>query len=168
MFKKIGSIADFNGPVLVDRILTNSITVAVMDSVKTTAGFAALGTTGARVLGHVESIVGADGLTPVKDGTYLGNFASTYAVASNNQTVAQVRARVDVSQNSFYSAELDAAVGTTTGSNLAGKTFDIVDEDTLDESTVLETTAQYYSHGLDRNNTAQVVVNILESEVFGF
>lgn len=168
MFKKIGSIADFNGPVLVDRILTNSITVAVMDSVKTASGFAALGTTGARVLGHVESIVGADGLTPVKDGTYLGNFASTYAVASNNQTVAQVRARVDVSQNSFYSAELDAAVGTTTGSNLAGKTFDIVDEDTLDESTVLETTAQYYSHGLDRNNTAQVVVNILESEVFGF
>lgn len=168
MFKKIGSLADFNGPVLVDRILTNSITVAVMDSVKTASGFAALGTAGARVLGHVESLVGADGLTPVKDGSYLGNFASTYAVASNNQTVAQVRARVDVSFNSLYSAELDAAAGTTTGSNLAGKTFDLVDEDTLDESTVLESTAQYYSHGLDRNNTAQVVVNVLESEVFGF
>ncbi len=137
-------------------------------SVKTASGFAALGTTGARVLGHVESLIGADGLTPVKDGTYLGNFASTYAVASNNQTVAQVRARVDVSQNSLYSAELDAAAGTTTGSNLAGYTFDLVDEDSLDESTAAATTAQYYSHGLDRRNTAQVEVNILESEVFGF
>jgi len=168
MFKKIGSLADFNGPVLVDRILTNSITVAVMDSVKTASGFAALGTAGARVLGHVESLVGTDGLTPVKDGSYLGNFASTYAVASNNQTVAQVRARVDVSQNSLYSAELSAAAGTTTGSNLAGKTFDLTDKDTLNEASVLETTAQYYSHGLDRRNTAQVEVNILESEIFGF
>lgn len=168
MFKKIGTLGEFGGPILVDRILTNSITVAVMDSVKTASGFAALGTTGARVLGHVESIVGADGLTPVKDGTYLGNFASTYAVASNNQTVAQVRARVDINTSSLYSAELDAAAGTTTGSNLAGKTFDLVDEDSLDESSVLETTNQYYSHGLDRRNTAQVEVNILESEVFGF
>lgn len=168
MFKKIGSIAGYNAPLLVDRVLTNSITVAVMDSVKTASGFAALGTTGARVLGHVESIIGQDGLTPVKDGTYLGNFASTYAVAANNQTVAQVRARIDVSQSSLYSAELDAAAGTTTGSNLAGKTFDIVDEDSLDESSVLETTGQYYSHGLDRNLTTQVVVNVLESEVFGF
>lgn len=156
------------GPILVDRILANSIVVAPGYSVKTASGFAALGTAGARVLGHVESLIGADGLTPVKDGTYKGNLGETYTAASNNQTVAQVRARVDVSTSSLYSAELDAAAGTTAGSNLAGKNFDLVDKDTLDESTVAETTAQYYSHGLDRNNTAQVVVNILESEVFGF
>lgn len=181
MFKKIGSIAEFNGPVLVDRVLKNSITVAVMDSVKTASGFVLLGTTGARVLGHVESIVGQDGLTPVKDGTYLGNFASTYATASDNQTVAQIRARVDVSTYSLYSAELDAAAGTTTGSNLGGVYFNIVDEDTLDESTVVESlfsltegtpnvvsVMQYYSLGLDRNKTTQVVAKITNSEVFGF
>lgn len=168
MIQKIGSLGRFGGPILVDRILTNSISVAVGDSVKTASGFAALGTTGARVLGHVVSFIGKDSLTPVKDGTYLGNPGEVYAVASNNQTVAQVRAQIDIDTASLYSAELDAAVGTTTGSNLAGKTFDLADEDTLDESTVAETTAQYYSHGLDRNNTAQVVVNILESEVFGF
>lgn len=171
MIQKIGTLGRFGGPLLVDRILTNSITVAVGDSVKTASGFAALGTAGARVLGHVESLVGADGLSPVKDGTYLANIGETYAVASDNQTVGKVSARVDIDQNSLYSAELDAAVGTTTlagGSGAAGKTFDLVDEDTLDESTSAETKQQYYSHGIDRNNTAQVVVNILESEVFGF
>ena len=168
MIHKIGTLGRFGGPILVDRILTNSITVAISDSVKTASGFAALGTAGARVLGHVESLIGRDGLTPVKDGTLLQNPGATYAVASDNQTVAQVSARVDVDQFALYSAELDAAAGTTTGSDLAGKNFDLVDEDTLDESSVVETTAQYYSHGLDRNDTDQVMVNILESEVFGF
>jgi hypothetical protein len=168
MIQKIGTLGNAGGPLLVDRIVTNSVAISVGYSVKTTAGFVALGTAGARVLGHVESLVGKDGLTPVKDGSYLGNPGEVYTVASDNQTVAQVRARVDVDQRSLYSAELDAAAGTTSGSNLAGKNFDLVDKDTLDESTVAETTAQYYSHGLDRNNTAQVVVNILESEVFGF
>lgn len=168
MIHKIGTLGQFGGPILVDRIVTNSVTIAVSDSVKTASGFAALGTAGARVLGHVVSLVGKDGLSPVKDGTYLGNPGEAYSVESDNQTDKMIRAIVDVDQSALYSAELDATVGTTTGSNLAGKNFDLVDEDTLDESTVAETTAQYYSHGVDRNNTAQVVVNILESEVFGF
>lgn len=167
MIHKIGSLGRFGGPLLVDRIITNSVTVAIADSVRTASGFLALGTTGSRVLGHVESFIGQDGLTPTKDGTLLQNLGATFTAASNNQTVAQVRARVDVDQLGLYSAELDAAIGTTTGSGFAGRTFDLVDEDTLDESTVAETTQQYYSHGIDRNNTAQVVVNIYESEVFG-
>lgn len=168
MIRKIGSLGRFGGPLLVDRIIGNSVTVAISDSVKTASGFAALGTAGARVLGHVESVIGADGLTPVKDGTLLQNPGATYAAAANNATVAQVRVRVDVDTASLYSAELDVAVGTTTGSNLPGYTFDLESEDKLDESDAAESTQQYYSHGLDRNNTANVVVNILESEVFGF
>lgn len=168
MIHKIGTLGQCGGPILVDRIITNSVAIAVSDSVKTASGFLALGTTGARVLGHVVAFVGRDGLTPVKDGTYLGNPGEVFTATSSNQTVAMVKAVVDVDQSALYSAELDAAAGTTTGSNLAGKTFDLVDEDTLDESTVVETTGQYYSHGLDRTNTAQVMVNILESEVFGF
>lgn len=168
MIHKIGTLGRVGGPILVDRIITNSVTVAIADSVKTASGFLALGTAGARVLGHVEGFIGKDGLTPTKDGTLLQNLGATFAAASNNQTVAQVRARVDVDCLALYAAELDATAGTTTGSNLAGKNFDLVDANTLDESTVAETTAQYYSHGLDDVNTAKVVVNILESEVFGF
>ncbi len=181
MIQKVGTLGRFGGPILVDRIITNSVTVAISDAVKTTGGFAALATAGARVLGHVESFIGKDGLTPTKDGTLLQNAGQSFAAASDNQTSAKVRVRVDVDVNSLYSAELDAAAGTTSGSDDAGKYFNLVDANTLDESTVTETfmtltegtpnTAsfmQYYSHGLDQNNTAQVVVNIAQSEIFGF
>lgn len=171
MIKKIGTLGQAGGPLLLDRILTNSITVAVGDAVRTVNNFAALAAAGSRVLGHVESVVGRDGLTPVKDGTYFGNIGSTFVVPSNNQTVGLVAVRVDIDQASLYTAELDAAIGTTSangGSGAAGKTFDLVNEETLDESTVAETSQQYYSHGIDRNDTTHVVVNIFESEVFGF
>lgn len=168
MIQKIGTLGQAGGPLLMDRILTNSIVVAIGDSVKTTAGFLALGTAGARVFGHVEGIFSTDGFSPVKDGTFRNNIGEAYTVASNNQTVGMVSARVDIDQNSLYSAEVSAALGTTAGSGLAGKTFDLTDEDTLNEASVLETTAQYYSHGPDRNLTTQLMVNILESEVFGF
>jgi hypothetical protein len=168
MFQKIGSLGRFGGPLVVDRIVTNSVTIAIGDSVKTASGFAALGTAGARVLGHVVGLVGKDGLSPVKDGTFLNNPGEAYTVASDNQTVAQVRAIVEVSQDALYAAEIDATAGTTTGSDLAGYNFDLVDEDTLDESTAAQTVAQYYSHGLNGSSTDTVVANIIESEVFGF
>ena len=168
MFQKIGSLGRFGGPVLVDRVITNSAVIAIGDSVKTASGFAALGTAGARVLGHVVAVVGQDGLNPVDDGSFNGNLGTAFTAASDNQTVAQVKAVVDVAQDALYVAELDAAAGTTTGSDLAGYNMDLADEDTLDESTAAETTAQYYSHGLDRVQTDKAVVNILESEVFGF
>lgn len=168
MFQKIGSLGRYGGPVLVDRVVTNSATIAIGDSVKTASGFAALGTAGARVLGHVVALVGQDGLNPEIDGSFKGNLGEAYSITSDNQTVAMVKAVVDVAQDALYIAELDATAGTTTGSNLAGKNFDLIDEDTLDESSVVETTAQYYSHGLDRVQSTKAVVNILESEVFGF
>lgn len=183
MIQKIGTLGQAGGPLLVERILTNSITVAIGDSVRTTSGFAALSAASSRVLGHVEGLVGQDGLTPVKDGTFLGNIGGTYAVPANNQTVGQVKARIDVDKNSLYSADLNAAVGTTStagGSGAAGKYFVLSDEETLAESTFAETLftlvegtpntitwRQYYSHGIDRNDTGNVMVNIAFSEVFG-
>ena len=168
MIQKTGSLGRTGGPLLVDRILTNSIKVAVGDSVRTLAGFAALGVAAARVLGHVESLIGADGLTPVKDGSYLGNIGEAYAVAANNQTVAQVRARIDIDTLSTYSADVSAALGTTAGSNLAGKNFNLTNEETINEASVLETLLQYYSHGVDRNDSTNLIVYVLRSEVFGF
>lgn len=167
MFQKIGSLGRFGGPVLVDRVITNSVVCAIGDSVKTASGFAALGTAGDAVLGHVVSIAGQDGLNPKDDASFNGNIGSAFTAASDNQTVDKVKAIVDIAQDALYIAELDAAAGTTTGSDLAGYNMDLVDEDTLDESTAATTTAQYYSHGLDSVQTTKAVVNILESEVFG-
>lgn len=180
MIHKVGSLGRYGGPILVDRVITNSVVCAISDSVKTASGFAALGTAGAAVLGHVVAIVGQDGLNPENDGSFNGNLGTAYTAASDNQTVAQVKAVVDVDTYALYSAEVDATIGTTTGSDLAGYYMKLVDEDTLDESTAATARvvlsegtpntvayAQYATHGADRNNTAQALVNICYSEVFG-
>jgi hypothetical protein len=169
-FKQIGSLNTHGAPVLRNAILANSITSTVLDSVKTASGFAALGTTGALVLGHITSHVTKEGVgldTTGVAGASTGSYVGTYLTASNNQTVGMVKAKVDVSKFTLYSAEVDATIGTTTGSNLDGYNMDIVDEDTLDESTAVTTTAQYHGWGVDPDNTAQAVVNIYESSVFG-
>ena len=164
-----GSLVPYGGPVLRAEILANSITVTVSDSVKFASGFVALGTAGASVLGHVSGVRTALGVgvqSTGAAGAAFGSFVGSYLTASDNQTVAKVRAEIDISQFTLYSAEVDVAIGTTTGSNLAGYRMDLVDEDTLDESTSATTTAQYGTWGLDPSNTAQAVVNILESSIF--
>jgi hypothetical protein len=169
-FKQIGTLNPHGSPVLRREILANSITVVVNDSVKFASGFVALGTTGALVLGHVVSIGTNKGVglnTTGAVGAEMGSFVDRFTTASDNQTVAKVRADVDISKFTLYSAEEDAAIGTTTGSNLAGYTQDLADEDTLDESTAVTTTGQYMGWGVDSSNSAQAVVNIYESQVFG-
>jgi len=166
----IGTLFPGGAPVLRSNILANSITVTESDSVKLASGFVALGTTGALVLGHVVSIstkdivgVGSTGAA----GAALGSFVGTFTTASDNQTVGKVKANVDISKFSLYSAEEDAAIGTTTGSNLAGYYQDLADEDTLDESTASASTGQYFGWGVNPADVTKAVVNINESVVFG-
>lgn len=167
MFKKIGSLGNYGGPLLVDRIVANGVTVTVGGAVKTLAGFAALVTTGDKILGIVEQVMGDDRLAVSTGGTYRGNFGDAHAAAADNQTVAKARVRADIGKASLYEAEPDAALATTTGSGLAGKTFDLADSLEVDESTVNITSQQVYSHGPSLVNTGNLVVNIFESEVFG-
>jgi hypothetical protein len=168
-FKQIGKLGESHGgPILQSRVLANSITVTEMDSMKLVSGALTLGTTGALVFGHVIGIRTDAGVgleTSGVAGAQTGSFAGSYLTASDNFTVAKVRATCDISKNSLYSAEEDAAIGTTTGSNLAGYTQDLVDEDTLDESTAVQTTGQYMGHGVDPSTPAQAIVNIYESQV---
>lgn len=169
-FKQIGSLNPHGAPVLRREILANSITAVVNDSVKLASGFVALGTAGAAVFGHVVAIGTNKGVglnTTGVAGAEMGSFVNSYLTASDNQTVGKVRADIDISKFTLYSAEVDAAIGTTTGSNLAGYRMDLVDEDTLDESTAATTTAQYNTWGVDPANSAQAVVNVFESQVFG-
>lgn len=169
-FSKVGTLDGHGAPVLRKVMIGNSVTITVMDSVKLSSGVIALGTAGASVFGHVEEIVGAKDLgmiTTGAAGAALGSYIGTFTTGSANTTTGgQVAAVCDVSQTTLYSAEVDDTIGTTTGSNLAGYRMDLVDEDTLDESTAATTTAQYATWGVDPNNTAQAVVSIFESQVF--
>lgn len=165
-----GSLDPHGAPVLRSQIMANSVTFTESDSLKLVSGFATLGTTGALVFGHAVSLGTKDvlglGSTGVA-GAAFGSYVGTFLTASNNQTVSKFKATCDVSKHSLYSAEESQAIGTTTGSNLAGYTQDLSDEDTLLETSALTTTGQYMGWGVDPVNTAQAVVNIYESQVFG-
>ena len=130
-----GTLAPWGAPVQLSNIVANSITITVNDSVKMASGFIALGTAGALVWGHVMGLGTEKGMGLNSTGVLgaeVGSFQGTFATASDNQTVLKVKAVIDVSKFTTYSAEESAAIGTTTGSNLAGYTQDLSDEDTLD------------------------------------
>lgn len=170
-FTKKGSLVPYGGPILRREILANSITVTVMDSVKIdTDGFVALGTAGESVFGHVMGIGTNKGVglnTTGVAGAEMGTYVGTFLTASDNETVANVRADVDLSQMTVYDSGTPAAgtFGTTTsGSEEMGGKFDLSDEDSIDETTFANTTAQYFSWGKNTGNS--IDVNIFESQVF--
>ena len=170
MTKKVGTLAPWGAPVLRREVVANTITIAELDSVKLASGFVALGTTGALVMGHVMSLSNSrqTGLTTTGvAGAEMGSYVGTFATASDNQTVAMVTADCDISKFSLYSMTPNAAIGTTTGSNLAGYFIDISDEDNTSESSTTTTTCQYFIWGVDQEDSANHIVNIYESQVFG-
>ena len=166
-----GSLVPYGGPVLRSEIVTNSIVVTVNDSVQFTSGFVALGTAGSLVLGHVTGLATSGNVghsTTGVAGAALGSYVGTFTHTSDNQTVAKDVAEVDISMATLYDAEVDVAIATTGGSELAARRFDLIDEDTLDESTGSSTTTgQYNSWGLNPSDSTQIIVNIYESQVFG-
>ena len=166
MFKKTGSLDPHGAQVLKKIIITGSVVTTIGDSVQASSGLMALGTAGSLVLGHVNSIVDKNGL-PILDNGAGADFTNTYTAASTNATVAMVAAMVDVSKFSQYSADPDATIGTTTGSNLLGYHTDIVDEDNTDESSAVTTTAQYTIWGVDPADSGNQIVSVYESQVFG-
>lgn len=170
-FKAVGKLGEsYGGPIMQARIITNSQETTEMDSVKIASGFLALGTTGASVFGHVTGIRTKKGVgleTTGAAGAETGSFVGTFTAASDNQTVAMVKAECDISKNTIYSADPDGTIGTTTGSNLAGYYTDIADETETDETDAATTTGQYAIHGVDPADSGNQLVTIFESSVFG-
>jgi hypothetical protein len=129
-----------------------------------------LGTSGNDVFGHVTGISTEDGVGVETDGTTgasTGSFTGTFDTASDNQTNAKVQAVVDISKKTLYSADANASLGTTTGSDTVGYFMDLADEANLNESTAAQTAAQYATHGTDPQDSSKAIVNVYESQVFG-
>ncbi len=169
-FVKVGNLTPYGAPVLRSAIVANSVALVVEDSVKTSSGFVALGTAGAAVFGHVASIVTEKlvGLnTSGVAGAAMGSFVNAYTMASDNQTVAKVKAQVDLSVTALYTNPTGGTIGTTTGSNLLGYYLDLSSEDTINEASATTGTAQYYNWGVAETNTALIVVSVHESSFFG-
>lgn len=169
-FNQIGSLSPFGAPVIQRKVIANSLALGVGDSVKLASGFIAAGTAGALVYGHCLEFGTNKGM-PVSStgvaGAAFGSYVGAYTTASDNQTVAMVRADVDISKLTLWSGEMSAAIGTTTGSNLSGYFLDLTDKDTLNEGSAATTTCQYATDGVDPRNTAQAAVLIFESQIMG-
>ena len=123
-------------PPYADFILANSQTVTLGDAVTLSSGFAAVCSTNDRPIGIVDSIVDFNGL-PVngfnshatQTGTVTGD--DTYASASDNQTVDQVKVRVsmyrpmDLYYNDADDTLAQANIGTYFDMNSTGDNIDV-------------------------------------------
>jgi hypothetical protein len=152
-------------------LLPASKDIRIGDPLTTAAsGGTAKATVGVRVLGIVAAIIHDNGKSVTTDGCG-GAFVSTYRTASTNLTVEKVSALIDVSTDSVYSAAVDDTLGTTTGSN---QPFYMMDIDTgdeivgqLNETTASLTSGQFFSLGVDPDDTTRVLVKIKESFLLG-
>jgi hypothetical protein len=161
VFKKSGLAND--GRVLREYVITNASVISVGEAVKLASGKLVTWGVGGEGLGIVADIRKLDG-SPLTDNGAGGDFTNTYTAGATELAVAVV----DVSKLSVYSVAQDAALGTTTGSGLAGYNTDCgagsVD---LDESSTVSTTASFCIEGVDPDPLApdnSVLVHIQESQ----
>lgn len=167
MFKPKNTLEQKETKVLKRFTIANSQVLTVGDAVQLTSGFVVPGGTTGAILGIVVDIINDNGTPMITDGTTgaaLGSYRGTYTAASDNQTVAKVKAIVNLSTEAMYSVNLDANPGTTSGSNLVGAQFNLADEDVLDESTVSTPGTQFKSFGVDPDDSTRVIVKILTGE----
>lgn len=165
----IGSLVPYGGPILRHEILANSTTTTVSDALKYASGFVTTASTTGGILGHSTGLSQNKGVglqSTGAAGAAFGSYIGTYTTASNNQTVAMVRAEIDISQFTLYTATTNGTLGTTTGSNLLGYRFNLAAANNLDETSATTSLAQYQSFGVDPVTSTQVIVNLMKSLVF--
>lgn len=155
-----------------------SQTFELGDVVKTyTNGVADLGVAALPVLGVIDAFADSRGnilpATAVAAGTASGNNLTTVTTASPNPTYY---AFVILGKDVLYSAAVSGTLGTTNTSNLRGCWIDVNSAGT-EYGQVLETTASrvatsatgaganFYSHGLDPNDSTRLLVSIANYEM---
>mgnify|MGYP001256696134 FL=1 len=155
-------------------LLGSSLEFNVGDLVETmSTGVALRGEAGKPVLGVIVSICDADGL-PFKStnpvaGTASGTDTRTVTTGATNATYY---AMVDVSNNTVWSADVTGTVGTNNDSDLRGCRIDIDSAGSL-FGKVLESTAtrtegteaNFYCHGVDPDDSGNLLVSIALSEL---
>ena len=121
-------------PVTEKHLIANSKTVSVGDAVELASGLVDLcDTSSTAVYGIVVGFVNEDGTPVTGQADTTGN---TVVTASDNVTVGKIHAVVNTSKEQVYLGTLDAAAGTTTGSDVYGALFDFANEHSIDESSV--------------------------------
>jgi len=168
---------------LVSVLIGNTKTLSVGDAVESfTAGSLTTGVAAAPLKGIVHAIVEAEnGVKPSLPSVLGSNVAGsqnpsdvqTITTAADNTTTLKFWCLIDTSLDSLYSAEVNGTIGTTVDSELLGARIN-VDSANSDVGRVLETTAtrtvattaNFYSHGLDPEDSTRLVVSLAQSEEY--
>lgn len=144
-------------------ICTNSQIFKIGDKIEWASGFIVAGANSTAAVDPVGILVGVcneNGSAATPDSGTTGTFTMT----SDNQTVAKRYGIIDISENTLYSVGADAALGTTTGSNLPGYAMNAWTTGVeLDESTAVTGdtgSASFFSWGVDPGNSERVIVNM--------
>lgn len=178
-FRRYDSLTGDSTGSLITVVIDNSDAINVGDAVKIRNGNVEIGVAGQSVAGVVVDIVDKFGnsLTPAKGSIAVIGSATrasdgTITVASDNETVDLIAAKIDVSKSTRYSASITGTMGTTgtPTSNEPGGWFDSIStSDGIEETTHTRTIGSgltWKGWGVDPNDTARVIVSICESEIF--
>lgn len=142
-------------------IIANSEVITVGDAVQWNASGFLVNDSGVGAVAGIVVSVARGGVAYDPDSGTTG----TWTVEADNQTDKKLYAIIDVSTKSLYSVGADDTLGTTTGSNLPGYLLDLPASGSatqLDESTASATTGQFFSWGVDPDDSTRVIVNLNE------
>jgi len=155
------------GRELMTFLLKDSTAFTIGETVKFVSGALEVWAGGAGA-GVIVAIEKADG-TPVTDNGSGGDFTTVYTTPASNT----VKAVIDVSTTSVYSAVMDGTPGSTNNSDDAGISIDALATGLgVDESTAQTagTAAAFFSYGVDPDGQAATnsyLVSINESQLQG-
>jgi len=171
---KQGGVRILSEPYLLDDSKTLGVGY-VVNSYEYTDDVIGYPTAAQPILGVIESICDKYGnpipVTTVTAGTAASTVITSVTTASDNTTTKTYWGRVDTSEDSIYSATVSGTLGTTGNSNKKGARLD-VDSANTTYNQLLETTAtrtistpaNFYSYGLDPQNSARLLVSMTMSE----
>lgn len=161
VYKK--SLNSVGMPALTRVIIDNSDTIQLGDAVRCyNAGNVEVAAVGKPLAGIVHMIVTKNNTEPSWD----SSTTDTVTVASDNETVAQIAALIDMNPCSIYSTKVTGTIGTTATSDKLGVTLDVSDETGVTESTASRSVqAGVYSWGVDPEDSTRLLVSIMESEI---
>lgn len=158
-------------------VADDSEAIAVGGVVKSyTNGYAQVGVAATPILGITHAITTKGTLPPIKGESTAGSAntsdTATVTTAADNTTTEKYWVLVDTSRNSQYSVTVSGTIGTTATSGRPGCRID-VDSANTTYTQVLETTAtrtvgtpaNFYSWGVDPNDSARLIVSISLSEL---
>ena len=152
------SLLTKDAPVEIPFIINNSEAVQIGDAIQVdTNGHAILATAGEEVAGIAVAVTDYNDTAIDPDTSTL----DTYTVASDNETVAKKKVKLVMDKYSLFENDADEDLDLTD----LMKFFNLIDENTIDASSVNANNGQFQLISLDPNDASKGLFRIAESQL---